>query len=227
MRLVPQQPSARLVDLAETPQPATLTSTEDGWHDIRLAHEFKCLSYLVGPGVTLDKLWEEARAKWLKRTRQLGATLVSPVVTMRAYKERCLPTLNYIAQVAPFPKEGKRDDLEAFAALFRTPHFAYPRALVHELLALGLPHLHPAHLTCEAAHIRDAVQAEDIWRAAAHDGGLLTSCTGLRHLCGARLELTGVGLPPGRGVEARRQAPRWRTRRGRARAPTVGATRGK
>lgn len=80
---------ARLEDLFETPQAAALATLDDGWHDIRLAHKFKYLGYSVGPGVTLDKLWEEARTKWLKRTRQLGATQVSLVVTMMAYKERC------------------------------------------------------------------------------------------------------------------------------------------
>lgn len=50
------------------------------------------------------------------------------------------------------------------ATIFRTPCCAYPRALLHGLQAVGLPHLPPAHLACEAAHTRYAMQAADIWR---------------------------------------------------------------
>lgn len=159
-RLVRLQSSARLGPLDQTPQAGELATMEDGWREIQVAHEFKYLGYWVGPGASKEKTWAEARAKWLTRTRQLGATQVSPVVTMRAYKERCLPTLSYVAQVAPFPGDGKKDDLKAMATLFRTPYCAYPRALLHGLQELGLPHLQPAHLACEAAHTRYALQAE-------------------------------------------------------------------
>lgn len=64
----------------------------------------------------------------------------------------------------PFPRSGKRDDLRALATIFRTPYCSYPQALLHGLQALGLPYLPPAHLACEAAHIRYAMQAQDIWR---------------------------------------------------------------
>lgn len=120
------------VPLDQSPQAQALAGMQDGWPNIRLAHEFKYLGYWIGPSVTLDRFWEEPRAKWTTRARQLGATQVT-----MAYKERALTTLGYVAQAALCPRSIKRDDLRVLATILRTPFCAYPRALFMDFKHLG------------------------------------------------------------------------------------------
>lgn len=76
-----------------------LDGMPDGSAQVQITDQARYLGFQLGPGATLHSQLETAESNWMARACALGATQVSPTLTLREYRARSLACLGHVAQL--------------------------------------------------------------------------------------------------------------------------------
>jgi len=125
-----------------------------------------CAKYLgvyMGPGGG-GKLWQNAISKWLSRSFAIAAAKAPMGTTLHLYNTRAIPTLLYLAQIAPLPVDVRRKELGVLSRLFHIPHNSLSRSAAYNLARWGSVRVDCPEIMAKACRLRAAVKTLDTWQ---------------------------------------------------------------
>ena len=95
-----------------------------------------CTPYLgtmVGPGATLDDIWQGVVRKWHTRLQAIAGEGGSSLIRMQAYSSRVQSLLPYLCQLYSLPMHMRKEEMRALAVILKWPHGTLARQNAHHL----------------------------------------------------------------------------------------------
>ena len=154
------------------------------WNQVRVRTSAPYLGFHVGMRVA-PLLWRKAGLRWRARADDLAAAQRAVSLTVAQYNTRALPTLSFIAQLYPFPKELVLLQRRVHGRLYHHPANALEQSAYLHLDRLGAQRIQPASALCGAARLRASLITSS--------ASVLTRCRFLIRQIGAISERVAFG----------------------------------